>query len=139
MPLSLAMEDGKFNCGGGGGNGGGLVAVAAAAVAAVDYRDQWRWRLMAAAALGGGHTTTSWRSKRVAQQKNKRAAQGEATQQPANLPPRRRFNMRHCHLLCCHGVTRYPCLPHHYGDTRHCLWPQECDRLWFYHSSYLEV
>jgi hypothetical protein len=40
LPLSLAMDDGKFDHGGGGGGGGGLAAVAAAAVAAID--DDWR-------------------------------------------------------------------------------------------------
>ncbi len=123
LPLSLAMDNGKFDRGGGGGGGGGPVAAAAAAVAAMDYRDWWQWCLMAAAALGRGLATASWHSERVAQQKNKRATQGEATQQPANLPPCRCFDMQHCHLLCPHGVTRHPCLPHRYGDTRHCLWP----------------
>jgi hypothetical protein len=46
-------------------------------------------------------------SKRVAKQKNKRAAQGEATQQPANLTPCRHFDMRGCHLLHRHGVTQH--------------------------------
>jgi hypothetical protein len=36
LPLSLAIDEGKFDHGGGGGGGGGLVAAAAAAVAAVD-------------------------------------------------------------------------------------------------------
>ncbi len=67
LPLSLAIENGKFDHGGGGGGGGSLVAVAAAAVVAVDYRDRWWWRLMAAAVLGLGHVTTSWRSKRAEQ------------------------------------------------------------------------
>ncbi len=40
LPLSLAMDDGKFDHGGGGGGGGGMVAVAAAAVAAMD--NYWR-------------------------------------------------------------------------------------------------
>ncbi len=40
MPLSLAMDDGKFDRGGGSGGGGGPVAAAAAAVAAMD--DDWR-------------------------------------------------------------------------------------------------
>jgi hypothetical protein len=40
LPLSLAMDDGKFDHGGGGGGGGGPAAVAAAAVAAID--DDWR-------------------------------------------------------------------------------------------------
>jgi hypothetical protein len=33
LPLSLAMDDGKFDHGGGGGGSGGSVAAAAAAVA----------------------------------------------------------------------------------------------------------
>jgi hypothetical protein len=43
LPLSLAMDDGKFDhrCGGGGGSG--LVAAAVAAVAAVD-NDWWQKR-----------------------------------------------------------------------------------------------
>jgi hypothetical protein len=36
LPLSLAMDDGKFDHGGGGGGSGSLVAAAAAAVAAMD-------------------------------------------------------------------------------------------------------
>jgi hypothetical protein len=40
LPLSLAMDDGKFDRGGGSGGGGGPVAAAAAAVAAMD--DDWR-------------------------------------------------------------------------------------------------
>ncbi len=40
LPLSLAMNDGKFDHGGGGGGGGGPVAAAAAAVAAMDV--DWR-------------------------------------------------------------------------------------------------
>jgi hypothetical protein len=39
LPLSLAMDDGKFDHGGGGGGGGGPVAAATAAVAAMD--DDW--------------------------------------------------------------------------------------------------
>jgi hypothetical protein len=35
LPLSLAMDDGKFDHGGGGGGGGGSAAVAGAAVAAM--------------------------------------------------------------------------------------------------------
>jgi hypothetical protein len=66
LPLSLAMDDGNFHCGGGGGGGGSVVAVAAVVVAAVNYRDQWQWRLMVAAALDRGHATTSWCSKRAA-------------------------------------------------------------------------
>jgi hypothetical protein len=40
LPLSLAMDDGKFDHGGGGGGGGGPAAVAVAAVAVID--DDWR-------------------------------------------------------------------------------------------------
>jgi hypothetical protein len=40
LPLSLAMDNGKFDHGGGGGGSGGLVAVAAAAAAAID--NDWR-------------------------------------------------------------------------------------------------
>jgi hypothetical protein len=36
LPLSLAMEDGKFDHGGGGGGGGSPAAVAAAVVVAID-------------------------------------------------------------------------------------------------------
>jgi hypothetical protein len=36
LPLSLAMDDGKFDHGGGGGGGGGPAAAAAVAVAAMD-------------------------------------------------------------------------------------------------------
>ncbi len=41
------------------------MAAVAATVVEMDYRDQWRWRLMGAAALDGGHTTTSWHSERA--------------------------------------------------------------------------
>ncbi len=49
LPLSLAMEDGKFNHGGGGGGGGGPAAAAAAAMAATD--DDWRQKRLATRAL----------------------------------------------------------------------------------------
>ncbi len=51
MPLSLAMDDGKFDHGGGGGGGGGpaAAAVAVAAVAVVD--DNWRQKRPATIAL----------------------------------------------------------------------------------------
>jgi hypothetical protein len=39
LPLSLAMDDGKFDHGGGGGGGGSPAAAAAAAVAVMD--DNW--------------------------------------------------------------------------------------------------
>jgi hypothetical protein len=124
LPLSLAMDDGEFNHSGGGGGSGGPVVAAVAVVAAVGNRDQWQWRLMTAATLGGGHATTSWCSKRAAQQENKRLAQGEAMQQPANLLPRRHFDMQHCHLLRCHGVSRHHCLQRCHSNMRHCLWPR---------------
>jgi hypothetical protein len=79
--------------------------VAVAAVAAVDDRDRVRWRLMEVAALDGGHTTTSRHSKRATQQENKRATQGEATQQPAHLLLRRHYNMWCCHLSRRQGIT----------------------------------
>ncbi len=40
MPLSLAMDDGKFDHGGGIGGGGGPAAVAATAVVVMD--NDWR-------------------------------------------------------------------------------------------------
>jgi hypothetical protein len=40
LPLSLAMDNGKFDHAGGGGGGGGPAAAAAAAVAAMD--NDWR-------------------------------------------------------------------------------------------------
>ncbi len=49
LPLSLAMDDGKFDHGGGGGGCGGLAAATAAAVAAMD--DDWRQKLPATRAL----------------------------------------------------------------------------------------
>ncbi len=49
LPLSLAMDDGKFNHGGGGGGGGSSVAAAAVAVAALD--DDWRQKQPAMRAL----------------------------------------------------------------------------------------
>ncbi len=49
LPLSLAMDDGKFDHGVGGGGGGGSVAAAAAAVAALD--DDWRQKRPATRAL----------------------------------------------------------------------------------------
>ncbi len=48
LPLSLAMDDGKFDHGGGGGGGGGPVAAAAAAVAAMD--NDWRQKRPATSA-----------------------------------------------------------------------------------------
>jgi hypothetical protein len=41
LPLSLAMDNGEFDCGGGGGGGDDLVVVAVAVVAAFIYRDRW--------------------------------------------------------------------------------------------------
>ncbi len=49
LPLSLAMDDGKFDHGGGGGGGGGPAAAAAAVVAAMD--DDWRQTRPATRAL----------------------------------------------------------------------------------------
>ncbi len=49
LPLSLAIDDGKFDHGGGGGGGGCLVAAAVAAVAALD--DDWRQKRPATKAL----------------------------------------------------------------------------------------
>jgi hypothetical protein len=80
LPLSLAMDNGEFNHSGGGSRGGGPMVAAVVAVAAMDNRERWQWRWMAAAALDRVLATTSWCSKRAAQQENKRAAQGEATQ-----------------------------------------------------------
>ncbi len=116
------MDNGEFEQGGGGGGGGGPVAAAAVAVAVVDDRDRWWWRLMAAAALDRGLAITSWRSKRVAKQEKKRAAQGEAMQQPANLPLCSHFDMQRCHLSCHNDVTQHCWLPCRHGDTWHCLW-----------------
>ncbi len=45
LPLSLAMDDGKFDHGGGGGGGGGPVAAAAVAGAAVD--SDWQQKQLA--------------------------------------------------------------------------------------------
>jgi hypothetical protein len=49
LPLSLAMDNGKFDHGGGSGGGGGPAAVAAAAVAAID--NYWRQKRPATRAL----------------------------------------------------------------------------------------
>jgi hypothetical protein len=49
LPLSLAMDDGKFDHGGGGGGGGSSVAAAAAAVAALD--NNWQQKRPATRAL----------------------------------------------------------------------------------------
>ncbi len=49
LPLSLAMDDGKFDHGGGGRGGGGRAAAAAAAVAGTD--DDWRQKRPATRAL----------------------------------------------------------------------------------------
>jgi hypothetical protein len=49
LPLSLAMEDGKFDHGGGGGGSGGPAAAAVAAVAAAD--DDWQQKRPATRAL----------------------------------------------------------------------------------------
>ena len=49
LPLSLAMDDGKFDHGGDGGGSGSPAAVAAAAVVAMD--DDWRQKRLATRAL----------------------------------------------------------------------------------------
>jgi hypothetical protein len=49
LPLSLAMEDGKFDHSGGNGGSGGPAAAAAAAVAAMD--NNWRQKRPATRAL----------------------------------------------------------------------------------------
>jgi hypothetical protein len=49
LPLSLAMDDGKFDHGGGSGGGGGPAAAAAAAVAAMD--NDWQHKRLATRAL----------------------------------------------------------------------------------------
>ncbi len=42
LPLSLAMDNGKFDHGGGGGGGGGPAAAAAAAAAVAAMDDDWQ-------------------------------------------------------------------------------------------------
>ena len=49
LPLSLAMDNGKFDHGGGGGGSGGPAAAAAGAVAAMD--NDWRKKRPAMRAL----------------------------------------------------------------------------------------
>jgi hypothetical protein len=49
LPLSSAMDNGKFDHGGGSGGGGGPAAAAVAAVAAMD--DDWRQKRPATRAL----------------------------------------------------------------------------------------
>ncbi len=49
LPLSLAMDNSKFDHGGGGGGGGGPAAAAAAVVAAID--NDWRQKRLATRAL----------------------------------------------------------------------------------------
>ncbi len=49
LPLSLAMDDGKFDHGGGGGGSGGPAAATAAAVAATNV--DWRQKRPATRAL----------------------------------------------------------------------------------------
>ncbi len=49
LPLSLAMDDSKFDHGGGSGGGGGPAAAAAAAVAGID--DDWQQKRPAMRAL----------------------------------------------------------------------------------------
>ncbi len=43
LPLSSAMDDGKFDHGGGSGGGGGPAAAAAAVVAAIDNNWWQKW------------------------------------------------------------------------------------------------
>jgi hypothetical protein len=47
LPLSSAMNEGKFDHGGGGGGGGGLAAAAAAAAAVAAMDNNWRQKLPA--------------------------------------------------------------------------------------------
>ncbi len=49
LPLSLAIDNGKFDHGGAGGGGGGSVAAAAAAVVALN--NDWRQKRPATRAL----------------------------------------------------------------------------------------
>ncbi len=49
LPVSLAIDDGKFDHSGGGGGGGGPVAAAAVAVAVMD--DDWQHKRPAMRAL----------------------------------------------------------------------------------------
>jgi hypothetical protein len=49
LPLSLAIDDGKFDHGGGGGGSGGPAAAAAATVAVME--DDWRQKRPATRAL----------------------------------------------------------------------------------------
>jgi hypothetical protein len=51
LPLSLAMDDGKFDHGGGGGGGGGSMAAAAAAAAVAALDNDWRQKQPATRAL----------------------------------------------------------------------------------------
>jgi hypothetical protein len=125
LPLSLAIGNGEFDHDCGGGSSGGPEVVAAAVIVVeVEDRDRGRWclMLMAVAVLDGGHATTSPHSKRVVQKEDKKEAQGEATQQPANLPLQCHCNMWRCHLLHRHGVTPHCYLPCCHSDTWRCLW-----------------
>ncbi len=53
LPLSLAMDNSKFDHGGGGGGSGGPAAAAAAAVVAMD--DDWQQKRPATRALTRSH------------------------------------------------------------------------------------
>jgi hypothetical protein len=117
LSLSLAMDNSEIEHNGGGGSGGGAAAVAAVTVAAVGNKDRWWWRLIAAAALDQGHATTCQHSKRVAQQEDERAVQGEAMQQPAYLPPHCHYDMQRCFLSHRHSITRHCYLPRRHGNT----------------------
>jgi hypothetical protein len=97
------MENGEFDYSGGGGGGGGPAAAAAAAAAevvVVEVRDRWQLCLMVVAALNRGHAKVSPHNERVIQKEDKRATQGEAMQQPANL-----LLQCHCDIWCFHCIT----------------------------------
>ena len=51
LPLSLAMDDGKFDHGGGGGGGGSSAAAAAAVAVVAAMDDDWRQKRPATRAL----------------------------------------------------------------------------------------
>ncbi len=81
----------------------------------------------------------------VAQQEDKRAVQGEATQQPAHVLSHHHYNMQRCHLSRCHGITRHCYLPRRqcnmwcclwpcrHGSRRRCLWPHHHGEMWCHH------
>jgi hypothetical protein len=51
LPLSSAMDEGKFDHGGGGGGGGGPAAAAAAAAAVAAMDNDWQQKRQATRAL----------------------------------------------------------------------------------------